>query len=173
MSEIKQPQLQVLDVLTNFNFHPKVSGMVLRAYCERKGYEPLSENDYRDHLFQYQHDQRAKAIIPKIIELLAQYQYPEDYINSTKKEEIRKNNDALEQEIARICAENGVVWREVDSLLKEFGEVMNAMMTNTANRINNMCSRVVSTIAQDQFGEEMPVKSLEDWHEERVNQFAQ
>jgi len=170
--EIKQRQLQILDILKNFNFYPRVSSAVLESYCNRKHYEPITAGDYEDHLYQYQHDERTRVLIPVILEVLQKYEYAGDYISDEEHKRIKAHNDALEVEIAKLCSENGIQYREIDIITGNFGEELSATIKNAGTRMSNMCSVVISTIAQDQFGKELTVKDMEEWHDQRSKELA-
>lgn len=167
-STIKQRQLQILDIFKNFNFFPKVSNALLKSYTERKGYDMLTAGEYEDHLYQYQHDERALVIVPKLLELLQRYQYTPDYIGDAEKARIKKENAELEMEMADICAQNGLEYREIDAMIKNFGEVLNAIFSNTAQRMNNMCGTVIATVAQEHFDNGLKVSELAKWYRERA-----
>jgi hypothetical protein len=169
---IKQRQLQILDILKNFNFHPRVSSAVLESYCNRKGYEPITSGDYEDHLYQYQHDERARVIIPVILGVLQKYQYAGDYISDAERKRIKDENDALEVEIAKLCSENGIQYREIDIITSNFGEELSSTIKNAGTRMSNMCAVVISTIASDTFGKELTVKDMEEWHDQRSRELA-
>jgi hypothetical protein len=160
----KPRQLEILDIMQNFNFHKKVSSRVLQSYCDRKGYEFLGAGDYEDHVYQYEHDQRAKAIIPLVLAELQKFQYVEDYIGESKKEKVKEENGQIEFAIAKICEDHGLQYREIDVLIKNFGEEMNAITNNASTRMNNMCAIVISDVAQQKFGEVLTVKDLGDYH---------
>jgi len=55
-------------------------------------------------------------------------------------------------------------YREIDVLIKNFGEEMNAITNNASTRMNNMCAIVISDVAQQKFGEVLTVKDLGDYH---------
>lgn len=170
--EIKQPQLQILDILKNFNFFPKVSNALLKSYTERKGYEFLSAGEYTDHLYQYKHDERASVIIPKALAILQRFQYTPSYIGEKERQRIKVENEQLEVEIAKMCAEEGIEYQEVDSMIKNFAEEIGAMLNTSANRMNNMCGTVIATVAQEHFTPELKVKDLEAWYDERAKQLS-
>jgi hypothetical protein len=167
MSEQQTPrQIEILDIFKRFNFHPKVSNSVLKSYCDRMGYEFLSEGEYQDHMYQYYHDERAKVIIPLILQALQKYQYVPDYIGESKKRELREQNDAIEVEIAKICSDNGIQYREIDVMVKNFAGTIGHLIENAATRMNNMCGVVIATVAGEKFGESLVVKDLEKYHDE-------
>lgn len=165
-------QTEILEILQNFNFHPRVANSVLKSFCERKGYEFLSEGEYQDHLYQYQHDQRAMVIIPLILAAIQKYQYIPDYIGDAKKKEMKASNEAIEVEIARLCAENGIQYREIDVLTKNFAQELGSTIENAGTRMNNLCSLVVASIAQDVIGTDMLVKTMEEWHDNRARELS-
>ncbi|OGG65123.1 hypothetical protein A2Z56_02430 [Candidatus Kaiserbacteria bacterium RIFCSPHIGHO2_12_45_16] len=169
MSEQTKPasrQLEILDILKRFNFHPKVANSVLDSYCKRMGYEFLSEGAYQDHRYQYFHDQRAMVIIPLILQIIQKYQYIPDYVGETKKSEIKEQNEQLEVEIAEMCAANGIEYREIDVLIKNFASTIGATIEAAGTRMNNMCATAIATIAGDKFGDNLPVASLAAYYEE-------
>jgi hypothetical protein len=141
-----------------------VSNAVLKSYCDRKKIDFLSAGEYQDHLFQYQHDQRAIELVPKILAKVAEYQYIPDYISDKKKEEMRKANEALQYDIAKICEDGGIYYREVDVLTKNLAGEIGAVIETAGTRINNMCSLVISTVAQEKFGDGLKVADLAHFH---------
>lgn len=165
-------QLEILEILQNFNFHPRVSNSVLKSFCNRKGFEFLSEGEYLDHLYQFQHDQRAGIIIPLILAEVQKFQYIPDYIGDSKKKDMKANNEAIEISIAKLCSENGIQYREIDVLTKNFAGELSAVIENAGNRMNNMCGVVISHIAQDVIGLDMTVKAMEDWHDNKARELS-
>lgn len=165
-------QTEILEILQNFNFHPRVANSVLKSFCDRKGYEFLPEGEYQDHLYQYQHDQRATVIIPLILQAIQKYQYIPDYIGETKKKEMKTQNEAIEIEIAKLCSANGIQYREIDVLTKNFAQELGSTIENAGTRMSNMCALVISSIAQDVIGTDMSVKVMEDWHDNRAKELS-
>lgn len=161
-------QIEILDLMKNFSFHPKVSNAVLKTYCERKKIDFLGEGEYEDHLFQYQHDERAKVIVPQIIEALADYQYPMEYVGDEKREEVKKHNEEIEYKIAKICEDGGIYYREIDVITKNLAEIVGSTIEAAGTRMNNMCALVISTAAQEKFGEGLKVTDLAEFHRERA-----
>lgn len=171
MSEKNVPQsreLQVLDIMENFNFAPKVSNKALESYCQRKGFEFLPEGEYQDHIFQYQHDQRMVQIIPIIVGILAKYQFVPDYAGESKKKEIREHNDMLEFEIAEALEDNGIVYREVDTATKNLAAALGSLIENAGTRANNMCAQVISTVAVEKFGHDLKLSDLAEFHRSKT-----
>lgn len=164
--------LQILNILEHFNFHPKVSNKVLEQYCTRMKYDFLSAGEYEDHLYQYQHDERAKVIVPLILAELTKFQYIPDYIGENKRKEMKESNDNIEYAISKICEDNGIQYREVDVLLKNFAQEIGTTIENAGTRINNMATLVISTVAQDKFGNDLKISELAKWHRERAAEVA-
>lgn len=159
-------QLEVLDIMKNFNFHPKLSNPVLESYTKRKGYEFISAGEYQDHLYQYMHDQRCQELIPQILEALQSYHYVPDYVGETKKRQLRAENQELEMRISKLCEDAGISYREIDIVTKNFAAELGATIESAGTRMNNMCALVVSVVAQKQFGEHLLVKDLATYHRE-------
>jgi hypothetical protein len=157
------PQLQIADILAHFNYHPKVSNKALEQYCTRKNFTFIAETDYEDHLFQYQHDQRALKIVPEVMKALLDYQYIPDYISKAKQQELKAKNEQIEMAITHICEENGLHYREVDVLIKNLASSVGAVITNASNRLNNMCALAISGVAKERFGKELKVKDLAEY----------
>ena len=157
-------QTEILDLLKNFNFHPRVSNAVLKSYCDRKGIDFLAEGEYQDHLFQYEHDQRAIELVPKILAKVAEYQYVPDYVSDKKKKEIKEANEKIQYDIAKICEDGGIFYREVDVLTKNLAGEVAQTIENAGTRINNMCSLVISVVAQEKFGDGLKVSDLAKFH---------
>lgn len=162
MTTLSRP-LQIADILAHFNYHKAVSNMALRQYCDRMKFDFLSEGQYQDNLFQYNHDRKALVIIPEILEALTEYQYIPDFISDSKRKELDSQNEVIEMKIATLCEDNGLTYREIDVLLKNFGAELQARLNNSANRLNNMCASAISHVAQEQFGDELSIKVLAEY----------
>ena len=168
MSKNSQRALEILDILQHFKFHPHVSAKALQQYCERSGHEFLGEGEYQDHLFQYNHDQKSMRIIPLILQAMTKYQYIPDYTSEARKAELKKANEEIEFAIIELCSANDLQYREIDILIKNFAEDIGSTINNAGTRMNNMCARVVATVAQDTFGESMFIKDLSKFHDDRA-----
>ena len=172
MSKNTQKALEVLDILQHFSFHPHVSAKALQQYCERAGHEYLGEGEYQDHLFQYNHDQKSMVIIPLILQALLKYQYVPDYTSDAKKAELRGANQDIEFEIAKLCEDNDLQYREIDILIKNFAEDIGSTISNAGNRMNNMCTVAISNVAQETFGEALFVKDLAQFTRDRAKKLS-
>lgn len=153
----KPRQLEILDIMQNFNFHKKVSPRVLKSYCDRKGYEFLASGEYEDHVYNYEHDQRAKVVVPLIIAELQKFQTIEDYIGDAKRAALKKENEQLEFNICRICEEQGVHYREINPLIKNLAAELSTLIENTATRMNNMGTAVLDHMSAHHFGRDYPL----------------
>jgi len=157
-------------IFEHFNFAPKVSNTALKQYCERMKFDGvLTAGQYEDHLFQYQHDQRLKVVVPLILKALQGYEVVEDYISEKKRSALKKTNDSLEWEIATICEENGVVYREIDTVTESLAQLLSQIVTNAGNRMNNVAATVLAEVAKDKFGEDLKLSALSAFYKERKN----
>jgi len=166
--------MQVRKVLEHFKFAPRVSNMALRQYCERMKFEDvLGEGDYMDNLFQFQHDQRVIAILPKLFTLVATYQYPQDYISDKAKAEIKEHNGDIEWKIAKLLEDEGIVYKEIDIITENLGDTIKGILTSGGNRLNNMCTTVLADLGRKKFGEALVVSDMAVYYREIAQELGQ
>lgn len=165
---------RILAVLKAFNYAPKVSNMALKQFCERSGYGDyiIGEGEYQDYLFQYQHDVRVGVIVPQVLAILSKYQYQPDFIGEAEAKRIRTHNDDLEWEIAKVCEDAGIVYKEIDTVVKNISQVLSSIVDNAGNRMNNMASVVLATLAKDKFGEQLALSDLGTFYRERADELG-
>jgi hypothetical protein len=138
-----------------------VTNDLLKAYCERHGYELLTEGEYQDWLFQYEHDERIVTALPAIFAELAKFQYTSEFAGDEERRKIREANEAIEVAIARIMEEHGVRYgKEVDVFTGNLGGALQGIMSNAGVRASNMGANTVLRIAIDILGEPLTLKKL-------------
>src|SRR5215208_5834680 len=127
-----------------------VTNDLLKAYCERHGYELLTEGEYQDWLFQYEHDERVAKALPAIFAELTKFQYTSEFAGDEERRKIREKNEAIEVKIAEIMEEQGVRYgKEVDVFTGNLGGALQGLMQNAGVRASNMGANTVFRIAID------------------------
>ncbi len=156
-------RIQIKAIVEHFR-GKAVSNGALKEFCERNKYEPLSEGDYQDWLFQYEHDERVKAALPAIFAELSKFQYVPELCGDIERQAISKANGEIEVRIAELMEEHGVLYNEIEVFTKNLGSAFMALMENAGTRASNTCAAAVSTLAKKTFGELLTLKKLSDYH---------
>jgi hypothetical protein len=141
-----------------------VTNDLLKAYCERHGYERLTEGEYQDWLFQYEHDERVAKALPAIFAELTKFQYTSEFAGDEERRRIREENEAIEIRIAELMEEHGVRYgKEVDVFTGNLGGALQGLMQNAGVRASNMGANTLLKIAIDTLGQPLTLKKLVEY----------
>lgn len=141
-----------------------VTNDLLKAFCERHGYELLTEGEYQDWLFQYEHDERVASALPAIFAELTKFQYTSEFAGDEERQKVREANEAIEVNIAQIMEEHGVRYgKEVDVFTGNLGGALQGIMSNAGVRASNMGANTLLRIAVDTLGQPLTLKKLMDY----------
>jgi hypothetical protein len=163
---------QVRQIIDHFKGAKSVPQKLLTEFCNLQKFNVLSEGQYEDYVFQDEHDGRVASVLPKVFEVIAQWQYTPEFISISAKNAIREANDDLEWKLAKVLEEGGIVYKEVDIVTRNMAQAFSTVCENAGKRMNNMAAVVLSDLAKQKFGLELVMKDLAGYYRERAKELG-
>jgi hypothetical protein len=137
-----------------------VTDDVLREYWNLHHLEPLSEGEYRDWLFRYNHDARKPGLVPAVLGAVAKYQYVREAVGEDERQRIIEANEGLENEICKLLERRDIFYQEVDIVTRNLGNTLQSIVVGAGRRANIMVATMLSFIAREKYGDQLKVKTL-------------
>ena len=164
--------VQVRKILDHFKGAKSVPQKLLTEFCNLEKLNVITEGQYEDYLFQDEHDKRVSAILPRVFNILAQWQYTPEFVHESVKNVIREHNDDLEWKLAKVLEEGGIVYKEVDIVTKNMAQAFATICENAGKRMNNMAAVVLSDLARQKFSNELIMKDLAEYYRGRAKELG-
>ena len=142
-----------------------VTNDLLDAYCKRHKIVPsLVMSQYEDYLFQFEHDERFTKIMPLMMAALSGLRQPPEFCTPEEYKAVQDNNSKIENDLAGVLEENGILWEEGVQLLGNFGILLASCVERSKNGVKNMGEATMRHIAEQQLGTPLTIKMLTDYY---------
>lgn len=149
----------MLALIEHFKGKP-VNQDVLIEYCNLNKIGAISEGQYQDFLYQYNHDKRIEAIVPDILAAMQKYRPVPTLIEEAARNTLIDSNETISVEICSLMEKHGILYTEIDLICDSIGGHFKAMLYEAGVRANNMAATMLAHTAKEKYGDPLTVKVL-------------
>lgn len=157
-----EKRAQVRQIVDHFRGKP-VTQNVLIEYCNLNKFEEITLGDYKDYLYQVEHDEKVMTLYPLILAELQKLAYTPEFASEKERKAVTEGNDAVRVNITKLFEDNAVLYRTVDTLGQELGAIIGRTVAAAGQTAFNKALEVLMHMAREKFGSEFNMKHAADY----------
>jgi len=140
---------------------------VIEEFCNRNKIEPVTLGDYKDFLYQVEHDEKVSVLFPLILAELQKLQYQPEFADQKVRKEIAEKNDEVRVNITKLMEEHAIPYRLVNVIGEELGNLVGGKIASAGTTAFNKALEVMLLMAKERFGDEFNMKHVAEYAKEK------
>lgn len=161
---------EILEIIKHFKGQKGVKDKALQEFCKRKGFQLISEGQYDDYLFAYNHDARLDSVMPDILMVLSKLRNVPEFASHKERQAIMDANEAVSIEIAMLMETHEILYTDIDLILGGLSGRFMGALQSAKQRVDNMCGAELVAVAEKTFGSPLTIKALAEHNRSRTGQ---
>ena len=140
-----------------------VTNNVIVEYCNLNKIDPITHGEYKDYLYQVEHDEKILKLFPLILAEVQKLRYIPEFSDAQTRADIKEGNDKVRVAITMLFEEHAISYRTVETLGNELGRMLGGTVEQAGVTAFNKALEVLLHLAHKQFGEEFNMKHVADY----------
>jgi len=146
---------EIADIVNHFRGKP-VTNEVLTEYCNRQKYEPITQGQYSDYLYQIENDEKMAKMLPIVLGYFVEYMtYVGEFGTEAEQKARLEGMNELRVKLVQLLEDNDIPYHWAQKLYEEFGSQMKQVMDSAGHVASVKATEVMLHIAREKFGEEI------------------
>lgn len=158
----EEQRATIKKIVDHFRGKP-INQNVLTEYCNLNKFEPLTVGEYKDYLYQVEHDEKVMALYPLILAEIQKLRYTPEFATEKERKAVKEGNDEVRVNITKLFEQHAILYRTVDTLGQELGAIIGGTVASAGQTAFNKALEVLMHLARERFGGEFNMKHAADY----------
>lgn len=153
---------EIAQIVAHFRNKP-VNQNAINEYCNLNKLTPIMLGEYKDYVYQIEHDEKVSVLYPLILKELQNLRYVPEFAPEKERKESLEGNNTVRINITKLFEEHAISYRTVDTLGQELGRMTGGTIESAGSTAFNKALEVLLHLANKEFGGEFNMKHVADY----------
>lgn len=158
----EEKRAEIKKIVDHFRGKP-ITQNALTEYCNINKFDNMVVGEYKDYLYQVEHDEKVMALYPLILAEIQKLGYTPEFATEKEREAVRKGNDEVRVNITKLFEDHAILYRTVDTLGQELGAIIGGTVSSAGQTAFNKALEVLMHLAREKFGGEFNMSHARDY----------